>query len=151
VDTRESSMSESILDTLLDQTNSPQTHPTTPTWGSDIDWSVPPHVGGLVATGKDRDSSLNDVLLTHRQATCTDPLMKTTSCRACLHMRWRRKAFLLLCQHLPVNSLVACTALCRWMVQPSPSNPTFVRMGIDTRRERPSNARGWGVPVPCSG
>jgi hypothetical protein len=115
-DTREPKMLESLLDTPLN-TNSSQTYSMIPTWGSDTDWSVPPHVEGLVATGKDRDSSLNDVLLTHRQAMCTDPLMKTTPHRTCLHMRWRWKAFLLLCQHLPADSLVACIALCRWMVQ----------------------------------
>jgi hypothetical protein len=54
-------MSESLLDTPLntnpiseaDQANPSQTYSVIPTWGFDTDWSVPPHVGGPVATSKD--------------------------------------------------------------------------------------------------
>jgi hypothetical protein len=60
--TRESDMYEPILDTLLNtnsipeavQANPSQTYSVIPT---DIDWSVPPHAGGPVATSKSWDSS----------------------------------------------------------------------------------------------
>ena len=59
-------MSELILDTPLntisiseaDQADPLQVIPMMPTWGSDIDWFVPPHAGGPVATSKDLDSSM---------------------------------------------------------------------------------------------
>ena len=65
MDIRESDMFEPILDTLLnttsiseaDQANPSQTYPVIPAWGSDIDWSVPPHVEGLVAISRDSNSS----------------------------------------------------------------------------------------------
>ena len=37
------------------QANPSQTYAVIPTWGSDIDWSVPPQVGGLVETSKGWD------------------------------------------------------------------------------------------------
>jgi hypothetical protein len=53
-------MSESTLNTPphtnsipeADQANPSQTYSVIPTWVSDIDWSVPPRAGGLVATSK---------------------------------------------------------------------------------------------------
>ena len=66
LDTLESDMNEHTLDTPLntnsisnaDQANPSQAYAAIPAWGSDIDWSVPSHVGGLVATSKDWDSSM---------------------------------------------------------------------------------------------
>ena len=59
-------MNDHTLDTPLntdsisntDQENPSQAYAVIPSWGSDVGWSVPPHVGGVVATSKVWDSSI---------------------------------------------------------------------------------------------